>query len=228
MTKYSANSYLATRITFINQIADLCEKNGADVMEVIDGIGTDRRIGTHYWYPGLGYGGSCFPKDVKELAAYSRSVGEANNLFNRITEFNEHRIYHLLESYEKIVDGWEGKTVAVLGLAFKPNTDDTREAPSMKIIPHLLNRGANVHGFDPMVDKQHFPVSDQHFTLDSKIETAVKDADVILILVEWSQITKFDFFKTKTKKKQWLIDVRNQLSPEVVRQWGYEYKGVGR
>ncbi|MEO8581235.1 MAG: UDP-glucose/GDP-mannose dehydrogenase family protein [Patescibacteria group bacterium] len=228
MTKYSANSFLATRITFINQIADLCEKNGADVMEVIKGIGGDDRIGSHYWYPGLGYGGSCFPKDVKELAAYSRSVGEANNLLNKISEFNEHRVYHLLDSYEQMIGGWDGKTVAVLGLSFKPNTDDTREAPSMKVIPHLLNKGATVNGFDPMVAAEQLPIEDKRYVQRATIEEAVKDADVIFILVEWPQITQFDFSKTRENKKQWLIDVRNQLAVHTVKDWGYEYRGVGR
>ena len=228
MTKYSANSYLATRITFINQIADLCEKNGADVMDVIRGIGADKRIGGHYWYPGLGYGGSCFPKDVKELAAYSRSVGESHNLFNRISEFNEQRIYLLLDKYEQAVDGWEGKKVAVLGLSFKPNTDDTREAPSTKIIPHLLSKGATVRGFDPMVSKEMLHFEDTKYSHQKELKQAVKDADVIFILVEWPEITTFDFSKTKEKKDQWLIDVRDQLDPKTTKEWGYHYIGVGR
>lgn len=228
MTKYSANSYLATRITFINQIADLCEKNGADVMDVVRGIGADRRIGAHYWYPGLGYGGSCFPKDVKELAAYSRSVGEPQNLLNRITEFNEARVYKLLDEYEKKVGGWENKTIAILGLSFKPNTDDTREAPSTKVVPHLLNKGAIVKGFDPMVTKEALHLEDKHFTVEKSIEDAVESADIIFILVEWPQITQFDFSKTKEKKAQWLIDVRNQLDPKQVKKWEYTYIGVGR
>jgi UDPglucose 6-dehydrogenase len=228
MTKYSANSYLATRITFINQIADLCEKNGADVMDVIRGIGADKRIGGHYWYPGLGYGGSCFPKDVKELAAYSRSVGESHNLFNRISEFNEQRIYLLLDKYEQAVGGWEGKKVAVLGLSFKPNTDDTREAPSTKIIPHLLNKGAHVRGFDPMVSEEMLRFEDTKYSHQKELKQAVKDADVIFILVEWPEITTFDFSKTKEKKDQWLIDVRDQLDPKTTKEWGYHYIGVGR
>lgn len=228
MSKYSANSYLATRITFINQIADLCEKNGADVTEVIKGIGGDKRIGSHYWYPGLGYGGSCFPKDVKELAAYSRSVGEANNILNRISEFNEHRIYSLLDVYSKMIGGWEGKTVGVLGLSFKPNTDDVREAPSTKVIPHLLNKGATVRSFDPMVTNEIMRMNDPHYQQFDSIEKAVKGVDIVFILVEWPQIVQFDFSKTKEDQKQWLIDARNQLDPSTVKKWGYIYKGVGR
>lgn len=228
MSKYSANSYLATRITFINQIADLCEKNGADVMEVVKGIGGDKRIGEHYWYPGLGYGGSCFPKDVKELAAYSRSVGEANNLLNKVNELNEHRIFRLLREFESMVGGWEGKKVAVLGLSFKPNTDDTREAPAMKVIPHLISSGATVTGYDPMVEPGHFPIEDKHFSHKVTLEEAVKGADVIFVLVEWPELIEFDYSSVKEDHKQWLIDVRNQLSKQAIKKWGYEYKGVGR
>jgi UDPglucose 6-dehydrogenase len=195
---------------------------------VVKGIGADRRIGSHYWYPGLGYGGSCFPKDVKELAAYSRSVGESQNLLNRITEFNEQRVYKLLDEYEKKIDGWNKKKVAVLGLSFKPNTDDTREAPSTKVVPHLLNKGAIVRGFDPMVTMEGMRIDDKHFSLEKTIEQATKGADVIFILVEWPQITQFDFSKTKEKQTQWLIDVRNQLDPKQVKKWGYSYIGVGR
>ncbi len=137
MCKYASNAYLATRITFINQIANLCEVNGADISEVIKGIGYDNRIGSHYWYPGTGYGGSCFPKDVRELAAYARGVGLSDNLMVRINELNEERIQHMLKSYGDMIGGWKGKRVAVLGLSFKPNTDDMREAPSTKQF-HIL------------------------------------------------------------------------------------------
>lgn len=235
MCKYSANAYLATRITFINQIADLCEKNGADVQEVIKGIGLDGRIGEHYWFPGFGYGGSCFPKDVKELAAYSRTVGEANNLFNKITEINENRVYELLEKYQQVVGGWEGKRVAVLGLSFKKNTDDTRESPATKVIPHLLSEGAAVSGFDPMA-KLGF--SDQatagktaHTHAYHQVETieqAVKEADVIMALVEWPEIVGFDFTQTKTEQTQWFIDARNQFDGERLTEAGYQYLSVGR
>jgi len=149
MAKYAGNVYLAQRITFINQIADLCEKNGADIQEVIQGIGTDKRIGEHYWYPGLGYGGSCFPKDVKEIAAYSKAVGEADSLFIKIDELNEKRAEKLMTKYDEHIGGFEGKTVAVLGLSFKPNTNDMRKSPALEVIPFLLSKGATVHATDP-------------------------------------------------------------------------------
>lgn len=227
MAKYSANSYLATRITFVNQIADLCEKNGADIEEVIQAIGADKRIGSHYWYPGLGYGGSCFPKDVKELAAYSRSIGEGGNLFNRINDFNEERVYRLLDKYEQQVDGWEDKQVAVLGLSFKPNTDDTREAPATKVIPHLLSKGAKVIGFDPMAEWEP-DLEGENYKQTKSIDEAVKKADVIFCLVEWPQITGHNFAEKNKKTEVWFFDVRNQFDPDKVKEWGFIYQGVGR
>lgn len=229
MGKYSANSYLATRITFINQIADLCEKNGADVNEVINIIGTDKRIGSHYWYPGLGYGGSCFPKDVNELAAYSRNVGEEDNMLNRMTEINSERIPKLLAKFEQQVGGWEGKKVAVLGLSFKPNTNDMREAPSTKIIPMLLEKGAEVAGYDPEAVSvvPYFIEPSDKATYSESIEEVVADADVILALVEWNQITSFDFTTIKQEKEQWFIDARNQFDQESLSEAGFNYIGIG-
>lgn len=230
MAKYTANAYLATRITFINQIADLCEKNGADIQEVIAVIGKDKRIGEHYWYPGMGYGGSCFPKDVKELAHYSRTVNEADNIFNKISAINEARPAVLLQKYEEVVGGWEGKTVAVLGLSFKPNTDDMREAPSTKVIPLLLSKGAQVKAYDPQateVAKSIFP-ADQKLEYAENVREAVEDADVIMSLIEWSQIVSHDYASSKANKAQTIIDVRNQLDAEALTKAGYKYIGVGR
>lgn len=233
MSKYAANAYLATRIMFANQLADLCETNGADVQEVLTAIGYDPRIGSHYWYPGLGYGGSCFPKDVRELAHYSRSVGAKHNLFNKIQDLNEERLSQLLASYSKWVGGWDGKTVAVLGLAFKPNTDDVREAPSTHIVPELLRQGARVYGYDPEASLLKFNiVPTEHFQQYREFESlaaAVQDADILLALIEWPIITSFDFGSVrKAGSKQWFIDARNQFDPKQVQDWGFLYRGVGR
>lgn len=231
MAKYAANAYLALRITFANQIADLCEKNGADVEQVIDAIGPDQRIGEHYWYPGFGYGGSCFPKDVKELAAYSRSVGEGNNLFNKVNELNEIRIERLMKQYETAVKSWAGKKVAVLGLSFKPNTDDLREAPSLKVVPFLLNAGATVQAFDPKATytpDAATPNASQ-YTQFKTIEEATQNVDVVMALIEWSEIISFDYGASRqANQPQWFIDARNQFTPDQVASWGYTYLGVGR
>lgn len=225
MAKYTANSYLATRITFINEVANLCEKNGADIDEVIKAIGYDKRIGQHYWYPGLGYGGSCFPKDVKELAAYSRSVGESGNLLNRVNEINSNRIFYLMDKFAKQIGGFEGKTVAVLGLSFKPNTDDMREAPSTKIIPLLSKQGAKVQSYDPMAK---YPTEVDKHQQFSTIQEACDGADIIMTVVEWPEITGFDFSKVKTSKEQFFIDCRNQFQPDLVKNWEYKYIGIGK
>lgn len=232
MAKYAANAYLATRITFINQIADLCEKNGADVEEVIQAIGYDPRIRSHYWYPGLGYGGSCFPKDVRELAYFSRQVGEKTNLFNKIQEINDLRLGRLMTQFANFVSGWEGKTVAVLGLAFKPNTDDTREAPSAKIIPQLLSEGATVYGYDPKASLTEFIRlnCDAHAQYSEKksIVSACKNADVILLLIEWPEIASFNYSSVKNSSEQYIIDTRNILDKSLAASWGYHYRGIGR
>ncbi|MEA2056178.1 MAG: UDP-glucose/GDP-mannose dehydrogenase family protein [Patescibacteria group bacterium] len=227
MAKYSANAYLATRITFINQIANLCEQNGADINEVIEGIGYDKRIGDHYWYPGFGYGGSCFPKDVKELAAYSLKVGQDSNLMVTINKLNKQRIPKLMSKYRYQVGCWKKKKVAVLGLAFKPGTDDTRQSPATKVIPWLIDQGSEVTGYDPMATWQPDEKAGQYQQTDS-IRSAVKNVDVIICLIEWPQIIKFDFAKTKLEKEQYFIDARNQFEPDTIKQPGYKYIAIGR
>lgn len=236
MCKYAANAYLATRITFINQIANLCEVNGANILEVIEGIGYDKRIGSHYWYPGLSYGGSCFPKDVKELAAYARSVGQEDNLMITVDKLNSQRPAMLLEKFGKQIDGWEDKVVAVLGLSFKPNTDDMREAPSTKVIPWLLKQNARVRGFDPMASAmarrwfsdQGISESDHFHIVDTK-EDALRGAQVILLLIEWPELTTMDMGTVRALAAHTavFIDVRDQYKREDVEKTGMQYIGVG-
>jgi UDPglucose 6-dehydrogenase len=229
MGKYSANAYLATRITFINQISDLCQKNGANIQEVIQIIGKDKRIGEHYWYPGLGYGGSCFPKDLNELAAYSRSVDEDQNLLNKITQINEDRIPRLMNLFLKKIGTWNQKKVAVLGLSFKPNTNDMREAPSTKIIPILLRENALVSAFDPqsLEVADHFLPSSKNLQYFNNISATIKNADVIMVLVEWPEIIMFDFPKVANNSKVHFIDARNQFDSKKINSLGYEYQGIG-
>lgn len=235
--KYAANSYLALRIGFINQIADLCEKTGADVEEVIAIIGADSRIGSHYWYPGLGYGGSCYPKDVRELAYASKEWGLGETLFVKLNELNAQRPEAVFRHWGTAVGEWAGKTVAVLGLSFKPNTNDTREAPSLWLIPTLLEAGATVRAFDPKAIPEVQKILGQHEHLeysDSILET-VRDADVVIALIEWEQIIQFDFGQdaaTSTddqkSRTRWFIDARNQFIPEQIKRWGFQYLGIGR
>jgi len=235
MAKYAANAYLATRITFINQVADICQVSGADIEEVIQAIGYDKRIGSHYWYPGPGYGGSCFPKDVKELANFSKQMGQTDSLFIKINQLNEDRIDLLLKGYEQKVGGFEGKQVIVLGLSFKPNTDDLREAPSLKFIPGLIEKGAQVIAFDPVVKGKtvsavfsRYLSSGQVKIVDNVLDLP-KSAEAIFLLTEWTELIGFDYSKLRDKtKQQWLFDTRNRLNPSQVRRWGFKYLGIGR
>lgn len=236
MCKYSANAYLATRITFINQIADLCEQNGANIQEVIAGIGMDKRIGSHYWYPGLGYGGSCFPKDVKELAAYARSVGLSSNLMVAIDALNEERIPQLLARFGKEIGGWKGKHVALLGLSFKPNTDDMREAPSTRVIPQLLKQGAIVRGYDPMANEaarqwclSQEILENDAFRIVSGVDDAVGQADAILILTEWEELNTLDLsaIASQAKPNALFVDSRDYYDPKQVVAAGMRYQGIG-
>ena len=228
MAKYSANAYLALRITFANHIADLCEKTGAQIEDVIQAIGCDKRIGTHYWYPGLGYGGSCFPKDVKELAAVSKKLGYKNNLLVEIDESNEARINQKMDEYETLVGGFKGKMVAVLGLSFKPNTTDMRVAPSLKVIPYLRDKKAVVKAFDPKANEEAKKIWPGIFFGDS-IEETIHEAEVIILLVEWDEFKDMDLKVVAERASigAWIIDTRNMLDRNKVEVAGLHYKGIG-
>ncbi len=230
MTKYAANNYLATRITFINQMADLCEKNGADIEEVIRGISQDRRIGGHYWYPGLGYGGSCFPKDVKEIAAYAAGVGEHESMFIKIDDLNEKRVGKLMSRYDELVGGFAGKTVTILGLSFKPNTNDTRVAPALKVIPWLLKHQATVRATDPKAIEEIKPLLPKGVIYEADLDHAVAGAHVVILLVEWDEYKHLDLKKLASSMQapKYLIDTRNQYQAKEVHAAGLTYKGIGR
>lgn len=231
LTKYAANAYLATRIVFINQIADICEKTGADVQEIIKGIGMDRRIGLHYWWPGLQYGGSCFPKDVKELSAYARAVGEGDGLFEKVDNLNETRLTKMLKKFENAVNGWRGKTVTILGLSFKPNTDDMREAPSLKIIPLLVAAGAKIKAYDPQALRNAQKILGNDVQVYANdVYTAADKSDAIIILVEWDEFKSLDLPKLEKimKENPVFIDTRNLYSPERIKKAGFKYMGIGR
>ena len=232
LAKYAANDYLASRIVFINEMADICAKVGADIEELIKCIGKDKRIGAHYWYPGLGYGGSCFPKDVKGLAQIAKENGYPNSLFAKLDELNSERPRRLMTEWgQEMKDGWEGKRVAVLGLAFKPNTDDQRVSPALAVIPYLLENGCSVRSYDPSVKRIADEEIATHLNYEQteSIEEAVAEAEVIVALVEWPQIVGFDFGRTKIEgKTQYFIDLRNQFAAEKMRADGYIYLAVGR
>lgn len=230
MAKYAANVYLAMRITFANQMADLCETNGADVQEVIKGIGADKRIGDHYWYPGLGYGGSCFPKDVKEIASYAKSVGETDSIFIAVDDRNEKRIPRLMDKLGKEVGGFEGKKIAVLGLSFKPNTNDTRVAPCLSVIPYLLEHGATVNATDPKAIEEIKPLLPTKVNYFETANDAIKGTEILILLVEWDEYKSLDLQQISKLMSgdKFFYDTRNQYKKEAVESAGLRYKGIGR
>ena len=229
LIKLSANAYLSLRIGFIDQIANLCEKMGADVQDIIQGIGLDRRIGGHYWWPGLGYGGYCFPKDVKALAALYHSVGETNNLFSKLDELNSQRPQRFVDRIEKEVKSLRGKRVAVLGLASRPDTDDIRGSVPLHFIRELLERGATVVAYDPMAQENAKRVMGNSLDFAKDLEGAVRGADVLCLVTEWRMFRRLNLKRAKKLMRgNILFDAKDVFSPEKVRGLGLTYLGTGR
>ncbi|MDD4791125.1 MAG: UDP-glucose/GDP-mannose dehydrogenase family protein [Candidatus Cloacimonetes bacterium] len=232
MTKYAANALLATKISFINEISRLCEAYGADVEEVRNGIGSDSRIGYKFIYPGVGYGGSCFPKDIKALIHMSSEVGYDSRILKAVEAVNQDQ-KHLL--VQKLISHFgqnlQGKTFAVWGLAFKPQTDDMREAPATVIIRALIAAGAKVRAFDPvaMNEAKRILGNLEGFILCSDEYEALKGADAMLLITEWRQFRYPDFKRIKAELKEAVIfDGRNQYDPKALRELGFTYYGIGR
>ena len=237
MTKYAANSYLAVRISFMNELANLCEKTGADVETVRQGMGSDNRIGKRFLFPGIGYGGSCFPKDVQALAMTAEENNYDFKILKAVMNVNEIQKHVLVE---KIINHYgsdlTGKKIALWGLAFKPNTDDIREAPALYIIEDLLNAGAEIVAYDP----EGMPNVQQHFSdlsTDKKARLhfvegyykAVEGADFLAILTEWTEFRTPDFAKVKASLKEPVIfDGRNLYDLDVVKEAGFYYNSIGR
>ena len=230
LTKYAANAFLAAKISFMNEIAQLCEKIGADVDMVRKGIGSDGRIGKRFLFPGIGYGGSCFPKDVQALA---RSAGDANydfKILNAVMQVNEIQKMHLLSRIKKYFhNDLKGKKFAVWGLSFKPSTDDIREAPALTIIEALLNEGASITAFDPEAMKNvKNLLADKIKYADNQYE-ALQDADGLIIATEWSEFRTPDFNKMSLLLKNKVIfDGRNLFELSSMKEKGYHYESIGR
>ncbi len=229
LTKYAANAMLATRISFMNDVALLCERVGADVDSVRKGMGADRRIGYPFLFPGVGYGGSCFPKDVKALVATAREQGIELDLLRAVERTNERQKKSMLEKAKKHFGELAGKTFAVWGLAFKPKTDDMREAPSLIIIEGLLGKGAKVRAHDPVaqdVAKKHFQ---NRITYAATPYEALEGADALFLVTEWNDFRHPDFERMKSLMKAPIVfDGRNVLDPARMREEGFTYYGVGR
>jgi UDPglucose 6-dehydrogenase len=233
LTKYAANAMLATKISFMNELANIAERLGADVEKVRNGIGSDPRIGYHFIYPGCGYGGSCFPKDVQALARTAAEVGYDASLLNVVEAVNlrqKERLFSMICSHFGGADKLKGKTFALWGLSFKPNTDDMREAPSRVLMEALWKAGAKVQAYDPeaMEETQHIYGHRDDLTLLGTKEAVLKSADALVVCTEWKAFRIPDFDMLDMLSDRVIFDGRNLYEPEQLEQHGFTYYGIGR
>jgi UDPglucose 6-dehydrogenase len=226
--KYAANAFLATKISFINEIANLCDRIGCDVHDVARGIGMDRRIGTKFLHPGPGFGGSCFPKDTRALAAVASQFKSDSLIVDAVIEVNKRQREAMLPKIEKLVGQLNDKTVAVLGLSFKPETDDMREAPSIDIIHGLVERGAKVRAYDPVATHEASKVLPEITYAEDEYD-AVAGTDVLVFMTEWNQFRALDMERIRgLMRSPNIADLRNIYEPDAMRELGFAYVGVGR
>jgi UDPglucose 6-dehydrogenase len=228
MIKYASNAFLATKISFINEIANLCDRVGADILQVTKGMSYDSRIGSQFFNSGLGFGGSCFPKDVAALVAIGKTSGYPFRILPEVLRINQFQRRLFVEKVRQIVGPLRGKTLAVWGLSFKPNTDDLREAPSLVILPALMARGAKLRAYDPVsMGKAKALLKKVKFCKDP-YET-VQGAEAVLVLTDWNEFKQVDFQKLRLILKQpILIDGRNMYDPREMAEKGFAYHGMGR
>lgn len=228
MIKYASNAFLATRLSFINEIANICERLGADVIEVAQGMGFDKRIGHHFLQPGIGYGGSCFPKDVKALKYMAAEAGAHPQLLNAVTEINNSQRAQVTRKLQEIIGDLNGKTIALLGLAFKENTDDIRESPSLAVAQALLDAGAQVRAYDPVAMPGSSDYMPQIIMCANAYE-AVENADAVVLATPWNEFKQLNMERLRDALKQpVMIDGRNMYEPERMKRLGFKYRGVGR
>ncbi len=228
LIKYAANAFLATKITFINEVANLCDAIGCDVHDVARGMGMDNRIGRKFLHPGPGYGGSCFPKDTRALTTVADQFGVETRIVDAVIEANERQRDAMIPKIEKLVGGLTGKRIGVLGLSFKPETDDMRESPAIDIIKAIVRLGGSVKAFDPvaMDEARHF-IDGIEYASDEY--EAIEGADALVIITEWNQFRALDMEKVKRLlKSPKIADLRNIYEPADMRELGFEYVGVGR
>lgn len=230
LIKYASNAFLATKVTFINEIANFCEKVGADVTIVAKGMGLDPRIGAKFLNPGPGFGGSCFPKDTKALIKQGRQVSSPFRILEAVIEANERQKTRAVEKLETFLGDLKDKIIAILGLSFKPNTSDVRESPALTIVPLLLRSGAEVRVYDPVaMEEFKRAIGDLPVYFASSSEDAVAGADAMVILTEWNEFRFLDLAKIKTLMRYpLLIDMRNIYDPDLVKKLGFSYSGIGR
>jgi len=227
LIKYAANAFLATKITFINEMAELCEKVGADVQDVARGIGLDGRIGSKFLHAGPGFGGSCFPKDTLALLKTSQDSGVPARIVEAVVAVNEARKLKMAQKIADAFDGVKGKTIAVLGLTFKPSTDDMRDAPSLVIVPELQKQGATIRAYDPEGMKEAAKLLD--IDLRKNAYDALEGADGVVILTEWNEFRALDTTRMKALlKRPLMVDLRNIYRPSQMEAAGFTYVSVGR
>jgi UDPglucose 6-dehydrogenase len=229
LAKYAANAMLATRISFMNEVANVCELVGADVDHVRKAIGADRRIGTSFLFPGCGYGGSCFPKDVKAMVRFASDRKYDFKILNAVESVNTTQKTQLFGKMRKHFGSLKGKTVGVWGLAFKPKTDDMREAPSIPLIEALLSAGADVQAYDPEATKVAKHIFGDRISFTASNYDAVKGADALAIVTEWNEFRRPDFVRMKSLMRSPVVfDGRNLFTPEQMKQNGFTYYSIGR
>ncbi len=230
MIKYSSNAFLATKISFINEIANLCEYVGADIDDVTNGLGMDRRIGKDFLKAGLGYGGSCFPKDTRALDYLSSVNGYNFSLLRAVIDVNNKQKLRVIQKLRWVLGDISGRNVAVLGLAFKPGTDDIRESPALEIINLLAEEGVQVAVYDPVALPKACSHLLNHVICSDSAEQAISGSHAVILTTEWEQFIKLDWQKLKELMKEpyLIIDGRNCLPAEKLRQFGYRYIGIGR
>lgn len=228
MIKYASNSFLATKVSFINAISNICDNIGADVKKVALGMGYDKRVGFEFLEAGPGFGGSCFPKDCRALIKIAEDNKYDFRLLKGVMEINEAQQELMVSKLKNLLGGLKGKTIAVLGLSFKPNTDDVRESPALGIVKNLIREGASVKAYDPVSNENAKEILSEIKYGKNAYET-VKDSDGIILLTEWDEFKWLDFEKIKqTLKNPVILDTRNCLDPQLLRRLGYVYQGVGR
>jgi UDPglucose 6-dehydrogenase len=230
MIKYASNAFLACKISFINEIAGICEQCGADITDVSKGMGLDSRIGRHFLNPGPGFGGSCFPKDVKALAGTAESCGLDPVMLRSILKVNSDQTDRMIGKIEKAAGGLDGKTISVLGVSFKPGTDDIRYSPSVAIIKRLVSRNAAVRVFDPKALgnlKKENPELTVHYCRNPY--STCRRSDCIVLATEWNEFSDLDFIKLRSiVRRPVFLDLRNMYPPDYVKKFGFYYEGVGR
>ncbi|MGH9237515.1 MAG: UDP-glucose dehydrogenase family protein [Vicinamibacterales bacterium] len=229
LSKYAANSMLATRISFMNEVANLCEVVGGDVDHVRKAIGSDRRIGTSFLFPGCGYGGSCFPKDVQAMIRFAADAGYQFKILQSVDEVNKAQKSRLFAKMKKQLGSLKGKTIAVWGLSFKPRTDDMREAPSIPLIEALLTAGAKVRAYDPEAAGVAKGIFGTRITYAASNYDALKNADALAIVTEWNEFRRPDFARMRTLMRAPIVfDGRNLFTPGQMTQNGFRYYSIGR